>query len=62
MDTIDESDKTVKEGSVEPDDLGQETSDYHSEPVFIDNGIPIGANGDLSTRLYVRILESISGK
>ena len=44
---------TITDGDVSPDDLGRDTSDYFSSPVFIDNGIPIGASGELSTQLYV---------
>lgn len=38
-----------------PDFEGLSTSDYYSSPIFIENGIPIGATGELSTVLYVRI-------
>lgn len=47
-------DSAIKEEVVEPDSLGQESSDYYSSPVFIENGVPIGATGELSTLLYVR--------
>ena len=56
LDDKTESDSaTSTEGNVSPDELGQDTSDYYSSPVFIDNGIPIGAAGTLSTQLYVSI-------
>lgn len=53
---IDLGDKesSVKQEVLEPDILGEESSDYFSSPVFIENGIPIGATGELATRLYVR--------
>ena len=38
---------------VEPDPMGRETSDYFSDPIFVDSGIPIGAKEDLTTRIYV---------
>ena len=38
---------------VNPDPVGRETSDYFSDPVFIDNGIPVGARDEPSTVLYV---------
>ena len=40
--------------SVLPDEEGLETSDYHSEPIFVNSGIPIGARSELTTVLYVR--------
>lgn len=40
------------------DSEGLQTSDYFSFPVFIENGIPIGARDELTTVLYVRIYSS----
>ena len=39
---------------VVPDSVGLVSSDYSSEPVFVDQGIPVGATGELTTMLYVR--------
>ena len=39
---------------VVPDSVGLGSSDYSSEPVFFDQGIPVGATGELTTMLYVR--------
>lgn len=50
---LDVKESTVKEEEVVPDSLGHDTSDYYSMPVFIENGIPIGATGELSSQLYV---------
>ena len=38
---------------VKPDLLGRESSDYFSDPIFVDSGIPIGAKEDLTTQIYV---------
>ena len=32
---------------------GLQSSDYFSSPIFIENGIPIGARDELTTVLYV---------
>lgn len=39
--------------NVVPDNLGLNTSDYFSEPIFVNSGIPIGARAELTTELYV---------
>ena len=36
-----------------PDREGEETGDYISRPIFVDQGIPIGARSALTTVLYV---------
>lgn len=51
-----DKDGTVKGGVLEADELGQESSDFYSSPIFIENGIPIGAKGGISTVLYVCLL------
>lgn len=38
-----------------PDSIGMNSSDYFSSTIYIENGIPIGATGELSTTLYVRV-------
>lgn len=55
MDYIEFLDLDV-DGSTEVaiDAVGGQTSDYFSSPVFIENGIPIGAREELTTVLYVR--------
>jgi hypothetical protein len=47
----------VKVEVLEADHSGAESSDYFSSPVFINNGIPIGASGDIATVLYVRVAQ-----
>ena len=37
-----------------PDEEGQDIGDYFSDPIFVDQGIPIGARDQLTTVLYVR--------
>jgi hypothetical protein len=48
------SELASESGEVVPDTLGQDSSDYYSAPIFVDQGIPIGAVAELSTTLYVR--------
>ncbi len=38
---------------VEPDSVGLETGDYFSKPIYVNQGIPIGARPSLTTVLYV---------
>lgn len=52
---LDDKESSAKQEVLEPDTLGLESSNYFSSPVFIENGIPIGAKGELATTLYVRI-------
>ena len=40
----------VKIHVVTPDN---KDSDYFSEPIFVNTGIPIGGEGELATKLYV---------
>lgn len=39
--------------TVTPDAMGVDSSDYFSNTIFIENGIPIGAKDKLTTELYV---------
>lgn len=51
---LDNSEPGSVSGNVLPDSLGFMSSDYHSDPIFVDQGIPVGATGELTTMLYVR--------
>lgn len=56
VDYIEFLDLGTNSEEVLPDFMGMSSSDYFSFPIYIQNGIPIGATGELSTTLYVRVL------
>ena len=51
---LEENDGVLLE-SVAPDELGTNSSDYYSRPIFVNTGIPIGAREELTNTLYVCI-------